>query len=144
MEWLRYLYERWQERLVDKGIEIADLEAFWNSEKIETPIVDQNQILFSEFRGDAESNPLSTPSAKIEIYSSTIASFCHSDCPGPPVWIVAEDWLGNSSTYPLQRIANQPKTRLHSQLDTGTTSQNSRIQGREPLRRGGSSGRRST
>ncbi|XQZ30733.1 molybdopterin dinucleotide binding domain-containing protein (plasmid) [Arthrobacter sp. NyZ413] len=45
-----------------------------------------------------------------------------------------EEWLGNPGAYPLQLIANQPKTRLHSQLDIGTTSQNSKIKRREPLR----------
>jgi biotin/methionine sulfoxide reductase len=31
-------------------------------------------------------------------------------------------------------VANQPATRLHSQLDGGATSQNSKVQGREPIR----------
>jgi biotin/methionine sulfoxide reductase len=34
----------------------------------------------------------------------------------------------------LQLIANQPATRLHSQLDFGANSQNSKIEGREPVR----------
>ena len=36
--------------------------------------------------------------------------------------------------FPLHLISNQPKTRLHSQLDVGATSQASKIQGREPAR----------
>ncbi|HKG24748.1 MAG TPA: molybdopterin dinucleotide binding domain-containing protein, partial [Thermomicrobiales bacterium] len=36
--------------------------------------------------------------------------------------------------FPLHLIANNPKTRLHSQLDVGSYSQASKIQGREPIR----------
>ena len=36
--------------------------------------------------------------------------------------------------FPLQLVANQPATRLHSQLDFGATSQASKIRGREPVR----------
>jgi biotin/methionine sulfoxide reductase len=39
-----------------------------------------------------------------------------------------------SPRLPLQLIANQPATRLHSQLDFGATSQASKIRGREPVR----------
>jgi biotin/methionine sulfoxide reductase len=38
------------------------------------------------------------------------------------------------SRFPLQLIANQPATRLHSQLDFGATSLASKIDGREPVR----------
>ena len=36
--------------------------------------------------------------------------------------------------YPLHLLANQPATRLHSQLDIGAVSQGSKVQGREPIR----------
>ena len=36
--------------------------------------------------------------------------------------------------YPLHLLANQPATRLHSQLDGGATSLDSKVQGREPIR----------
>ena len=35
---------------------------------------------------------------------------------------------------PLHLLANQPASRLHSQLDGGATSQRSKVQGREPIR----------
>ena len=38
------------------------------------------------------------------------------------------------SDYPLHLVANQPATRLHSQLDFGATSLASKIRGREPVR----------
>ena len=36
--------------------------------------------------------------------------------------------------FPLQLVANQPATRLHSQLDFGATSLASKVKGREPVR----------
>src|SRR5207248_8862593 len=39
-----------------------------------------------------------------------------------------------ASRFPLHLIANQPATRLHSQLDFGATSLASKIAGREPVR----------
>src|SRR5205085_9199216 len=39
-----------------------------------------------------------------------------------------------ASRFPLQLIANQPATRLHSQLDLGATSLASKIDGRERVR----------
>ncbi|MGE5270023.1 MAG: molybdopterin dinucleotide binding domain-containing protein, partial [Thiohalocapsa sp.] len=36
--------------------------------------------------------------------------------------------------FPLQLVANQPATRLHSQLDFGASSLGAKISGREPVR----------
>ncbi|MDF2469229.1 MAG: molybdopterin oxidoreductase, partial [Rhodococcus erythropolis] len=73
---------------------------------------------------------------KIEIFSETIESFGYDDCAGHPRWYEPDEWLGGprATQFPLHLIANQPKTRLHSQLDHGAASQASKIQGREPIR----------
>ena len=42
--------------------------------------------------------------------------------------------LAGCGRFPLQLVANQPATRLHSQLDFGATSLASKIAGREPVR----------
>jgi biotin/methionine sulfoxide reductase len=88
------------------------------------------------FRRDPGAAPLPTPSGKIEITSGTIASFDYADCPGHPTWLPPVEGAGSSATarFPLQLIANQPATRLHSQLDFGATSLASKIGGREPVR----------
>jgi biotin/methionine sulfoxide reductase len=132
--WLRHLYDDWRRRLRSRDIDVVDFDTFWSSEGIEIPILDQEQVLLAKFRSDQEAFPLLTPSGRIEIYSSTIQGFGYEDCPAHPVWIEPAEWLGNASDYPLQLIANQPKTRLHSQLDVGEVSQRSKIQGREPVR----------
>src|SRR5690606_33470489 len=102
---------------------------------MELPFED-NQVLFSDFRADPDEHPLSTPSGKIEIYSEDIASFGYDDCLGHPAWFSPQEWLGGerAEQYPLLMIANNPRSRLHSQLDVGEYSQGTKVQGREPLR----------
>ena len=85
------------------------------------------------FRRDPDAAPLPTPSGKIEIASAKIAGFGYADCPGTP-GLAAAGREGPNSRFPLQLIANQPATRLHSQLDFGATSLKSKIKDREPVR----------
>jgi biotin/methionine sulfoxide reductase len=84
------------------------------------------------FREDPEGTPLPTTSGKIEITSDTIASFGYDDCPGHPVWLTPEDVV--DATNPLQLVANQPASRLHSQLDFGGHSSAEKRRGREVAR----------
>ena len=87
------------------------------------------------FRRDPDAAPLPTPSGKIEIASARIADFAYPDCPGHPTWLPPDEASSlPAARFPLQLIANQPATRLHSQLDFGATSLASKIQGREPVR----------
>jgi biotin/methionine sulfoxide reductase len=81
------------------------------------------------FRDDPSGHPLPTPSGKIEIFSETIARFGEADCPGHPTWFAPVD--GPSPTAPLTLVANQPATRLHSQLDFGGHSADAKHRGRE-------------
>jgi biotin/methionine sulfoxide reductase len=89
-----------------------------------------------EFRRDPDGAPLPTPSGRIEIVSETIAGFGYADCPGHPTWIPPAEAATSPavSRFPLHLIANQPATRLHSQLDFGATSLAAKVQGREPVR----------
>ncbi len=133
--WLRHIYARWQRRAARLGYHFPDFDQFWAEGYIELPF-DDSQVLFSDFRDDPDEHPLSTPSGKIELYSETIASFGYDDCLGHPAWFSPEEWLGGEAAerFPLMLIANNPRTRLHSQLDVGDHSQDSKIHGREPLR----------
>jgi biotin/methionine sulfoxide reductase len=85
--------------------------------------------MINAFRADPDAAPLPTPGGKIEIFSATIASFGYENCPGHPVW--REPQQKPSADYPFWLIANQPATRLHSQLDFGDYSQRSKRGGRE-------------
>jgi biotin/methionine sulfoxide reductase len=73
---------------------------------------------------------------RIEIFSQDIDGFGYDDCAGHPMWFEPSEWLGGqrAARYPLHLIANQPATRLHSQLDIGAVSRGSKVQGREPIR----------
>jgi biotin/methionine sulfoxide reductase len=81
-------------------------------------------------------HPLPTPSGRIEIVSSTIASFGYDDCPGHLSWLEPEFLADPPGTgpFPLFLVANNPATRLHSQLDHGAGSAAAKIGGREPVR----------
>ena len=84
------------------------------------------------FHDDPAAHPLPTPSGKIEVFSETIAGFGEADCPGHPTWFPAAD--KPSAAAPLLLIANQPATRLHSQLDFGDHSTDAKHRGREVAR----------
>ena len=133
MEWIHHLYEVTAEHNPD----MPAFDTFWKaSGKFTLPVPQQARIVLSEFRTDPKANPLPTPSGKIEIYSSTIEKFRYADCPPHPAWLEPAEWQGSKAAerYPLHLISNQPVTRLHSQLDNGKTSRDSKIQGREPVR----------
>lgn len=135
MQWLRYIYETWRENAAGAGYHFPDFDAFWNEGYIQLP-VEEHHVLFAGFRNDPEKHRLSTPSGKVELFSERIDSFGYDDCAGHPTWYQPREFLGSdrAGRFPLMMIANNPKTRLHSQLDVGGYSQASKIQGREPLR----------
>ncbi|GAB6921514.1 molybdopterin guanine dinucleotide-containing S/N-oxide reductase [Rhodococcus erythropolis] len=134
-EWIEHLYGQWRPFVDADGGNTPTFEDFW-AEGHYRMRTEDNLVLFGDFRENPEKYPLSTPSGKIEIFSETIESFGYDDCAGHPRWYEPDEWLGGprASQFPLHLIANQPKTRLHSQLDHGATSQASKIQGREPIR----------
>ncbi len=134
-EWIEHLYDQWRPFVDADGGNTPTFEDFWSDGHYRMRTED-NLVLFGDFREDPEKYPLSTPSGKIEIFSETIESFGYADCAGHPRWYEPDEWLGGprASQYPLHLIANQPKTRLHSQLDHGAVSQASKVKGREPIR----------
>jgi biotin/methionine sulfoxide reductase len=134
-EWLRVLYQQTAAALRDKGHVAPDFEDFWQRGELELPLAQGDIDKLTAFHADPERGKLATPSGKIEIYSSTIASFGYDDCPGHPTWLPPSDGHGSAAAkqWPLQLIANQPATRLHSQLDFGALSVASKIRGREPM-----------
>lgn len=136
MLWLRHLYDRWLERATMHHLEFPDFETFWRQGCLELPHSEHDVVLFEAFRADPARAPLRTPSGRIEIFSETIDRFGYDDCPGHPTWLAPTEWLGAplAQRFPLQLVANNPATRLHSQLDIGACSQDSKVQGREPLR----------
>ena len=135
-EWLRHIYDRWQDKAVQVGIPVPDFDQFWEEGSFELDRPEQSFVTLQDFQTDPAQSPLRTPSGKIEIFSETIDGFGYDDCPGHPAWMEPAEWLRSPETdrFPLHLIANNPRTRLHSQLDLGGESQRSKVQGREPVR----------
>ncbi|MEV0946449.1 molybdopterin-dependent oxidoreductase [Rhodococcus sp. NPDC049939] len=134
-QWLEHLYGQWRDFVHADGVSAPSFDEFWARGHVRMRTED-DLILFGDFRSDPERNPLDTPSGKIEIFSEDIDGFGYEDCAGHPRWYEPEEWLGGrrAQHFPLHLIANQPRTRLHSQLDHGTASQKSKVRDREPLR----------
>ena len=130
--WLRHLYEPTRAALAAKGLPAPDFDEFWAQGEIKLPSAPDDGGILRAFREAPETAPLPTPSGKIEIMSATIAGFGYDDCPGHPAWLPPED--APDETAPLFLVANQPSTRLHSQLDFGGHSQSQKRQGREVMR----------
>jgi len=131
-QWLEHLYEPTRRGLLELGAEAPDFAEFWERGEIVLPIRPWDGGMVRAFHRDPERERLPTPSGKIEISSHVIASFGYRDCPGHPAWLPPED--AAADRFPLYLVANQPATRLHSQLDFGATSIASKVQDREPVR----------
>ncbi|MDQ6656634.1 MAG: molybdopterin-dependent oxidoreductase [Actinomycetota bacterium] len=134
LEWLAHLYSGWVDTGARRGVTLPSFKEFWAAgEPLPVPASADTQVMLAGFRADPSGAPLRTPSGRIHLQSDEIEGFGYPDCPGIPTWFEPADWA-NADSYPLHLIANQPKTRLHSQLDVGGYSQSSKIAGREPVR----------
>lgn len=137
MGWLRHFYEDARNRAEHKGVSLPDFESFWLGGSIEVEsTMPRKPNMLERFRQDPVAHALNTPSGKIEIFSKRIASFGYDDCPGHPTWLEPTEWLGSAQAqrYPLHLLSNQPKGKLHSQLDNGRTSRNGKVQTRQAAR----------
>ncbi|EHI48122.1 anaerobic dehydrogenase, typically selenocysteine-containing [SAR116 cluster alpha proteobacterium HIMB100] len=131
-DWQRWLYEVSQQRLAQSGLELPSYDQFRAAGWHKLPLPDTPHVMFADFRADPDAHPLKTPSGRIEIFSETVAGFSYQDCPGHPVWLAPPEWLGTADKdYPLHLLSNQPRTKLHSQLDQGPVSAAAKIKGRE-------------
>jgi biotin/methionine sulfoxide reductase len=134
-QWLEHLYGEWREGMLGKGHDVPEFAEFWEAGEYRLSAGPEHFTLFEDFRADPVRSPLYTPTGRIEITSETIAGFGYPDCPGHPVWLEPDEWLGAplAGRFPLHLIANQPSTRLHSQFDVGATSQRGKVAGREAI-----------
>ncbi len=105
IEWLREFCE---------GTGIDDFDAFMENGLARLPSPD-NPVAFADQIRDPESNPFTTPSGKIEIYSTAIADqpdfYGLGSIPAIPKYVPAID---SDSRRPLQLITPQSKARSHS------------------------------
>jgi biotin/methionine sulfoxide reductase len=134
--WLRHLYETTRRALLKKGHDAPSFDSFWAEGELSLPMLPWTGGIVRAFRRDPDRCKLPTPTGLVEIASATIAGFGYDDCLGHPAWLTPIEGAGSPlmKAWPLHLVANQPATRLHSQLDFGATSLGSKVQGREPVR----------
>ncbi|MGB0507541.1 MAG: molybdopterin guanine dinucleotide-containing S/N-oxide reductase [Pikeienuella sp.] len=130
-EWQRWIWDISRQQAAEQGVELPDWENFQRDGWIKIPTPEKPTIMMQAFRDNPDANPLATPSGKIEIYSETIANFGYEDCPGHPTWMEPTEWLGRADPDHLHMISNQPRNKLHSQLDHGAVSRADRPKGVE-------------
>jgi biotin/methionine sulfoxide reductase len=131
-QWLAYLYQRVQVGLQRRGLPAPSFDEFWEMGTLALPMQPDDGGPLRRFREDPAAHKLRTPSGLIEIDSETIAGFGEADCPGHPAWLTPSHVP--DAAAPLFLVANQPATRLHSQLDFGGHSDGAKHRGREVVR----------
>lgn len=131
-QWLRHMYQTTQDALARKELDAPDFDTFWERGEIVLPQLPHTGGTLRAFRDDPVGNPLTTESGKIMIYSEKLAGFNYADFPGHPAWIKPVDTP--DTAHPLQLVANQPASRLHSQFDFGGHSASTKQRGREVAR----------
>lgn len=131
-EWLVHLYEPARAALAAQGLTAPSFGEFWEQGSVRVPQHPDDGGALRRFREDPAAHPLPTPSGRIEIFSEKIARHGDADCPGHPVWLEKTDAPRDGA--PLFLVANQPATRLHSQLDFGGHSADAKHRGREVAR----------
>lgn len=129
---MRHLYEPTRAALAAQGLDAPDFDTFRDRGSVVLPSRPDDGGKLRAFRTDPVAHALDTPSGKIEIFSETIAGFGYDDCPGHPCWFESPE--RTDARHPLRVIANQPATRLHSQLDFAAHSQSAKRGGREVVR----------
>lgn len=120
-EWLQHLYQNFRESSLKQNVEVPAYDELIEKNWVDLPLrgAEHAKVPFADFRADPNISPLRTPSGKIEIYSSTIAGFNYSDCPGHPTWLEPTEWLGaeGANRFPLHLVSPQPGDKLHSQME---------------------------
>ncbi|QNN57379.1 molybdopterin-dependent oxidoreductase [Diaphorobacter ruginosibacter] len=128
-EWLSRLYEHTRRGLEKMQLPAPTFEEFWERGELQIPQLPDDGGILRAFRDDPENAPLPTPSGKVQISSPHVAAFGYADCPGHPAWLAPRH--APTAEHPLWLVANQPYTKLHSQLDFGRYSMDNKRQGRE-------------
>ncbi|WP_299407321.1 molybdopterin-dependent oxidoreductase [uncultured Roseobacter sp.] len=133
-DWVQKLWDDTRAAGATAGVALPEWDRFIAGDVVVVPDPSPAQVFLAEFRADPETNPLPTPSGKIELFSDVIAGFDLPDCKGHASWFPPRDLSGaHTAAHPLYLLSGQPKTRLHSQLDNGAYSLSQKIAGREPV-----------
>jgi biotin/methionine sulfoxide reductase len=135
LQWLRHMYDGALDTARTRGFDPPEFDEFWDAGSYQFPMLTEPGTLLADFRADPAGCPLNTPSGKIELVSETVRGFGYDDCPAHPAWLEPSEWLGSpkAARYPLHLLTNQPRHRLHSQLDHSPLSRGAKVSGREAI-----------
>jgi len=132
--WQRWMYVVTRQSLSAFGHELPSYDAFLERGWFKIDELGEPAVILDKFRADPIANKLDTPSGKIEIYSEQVAGFGYHDCPPHPSWLTPPEWLGaRQHSAQLHLLCAQPANKLHSQLDHGSISRATKINGHEPV-----------
>ncbi|XXK31741.1 molybdopterin-dependent oxidoreductase [Rhodobacteraceae bacterium nBUS_24] len=116
-EWLEHLWKQTQNRAQKLGLKVPDFGQLKKQNIWHVPKPTQPEILLENFVSNPEAYPLPTPSGKIEITSTTIASYAYDDMSAFPEWRTPKEWLGDADETKVALLSRQPEKFLHSQLN---------------------------
>lgn len=135
LEWIEMFYEQWRGEAEKFRSDVPSFEEFWRVGHAPASLSAEPYSWLQEFRADPVEHALPTPSGRIELDSRVIAGFQYDDCPSHPSWLEPREWLGGAraTEFPFALISNQPRGKLHSQFDMGSTSEATRSGGREKV-----------
>lgn len=91
--WLRRIYATSRENAAEKGVALPDFDDFWEAGLLDLGPGAKPVVMLEAFRASPDTNPVPTPSGRIEIFSQTIDGFSLADCPGHPTWFEPPEWL---------------------------------------------------
>ena len=129
MEWIKWVYEGSRERQKDPSV-FPTFDKFIEKGWFKVPNPNTPKLLLGNFIENPSKYPLKTPSGKIEIFSEKIDSFNYSDCRGHAKWYPPVEQRIKEGKFKLHLLSNQPKFKLHSQLDNGLVSQKEKLMSR--------------
>jgi len=132
-DWLRWSWQNTTEALARRGISAPSFDEFWSKGHFEMPDPEADFILLERFRDDPETNPLPTPSGRIQIVSHALRDACGEEQPGHAAWLDPEEWLGSprAADHPLHLLTPQPARHLHGQLDASAFNRAGKHRDRE-------------
>ncbi len=131
-EWIKWIYEETKNRQNDQSF-FPHYKKFLEKKWFKIPKPKEPKLLLNDFIKDPVAHPLKTPSGKIEIFSKNIESFNYSDCKGHATWFEPVEYIKKSDKHKLHLLSNQPRYKLHSQLDNGQISQREKLYGRSVI-----------
>src|SRR5438874_6879068 len=94
LEWIEFMYERFRSRVAERDVAVAPFAEFWATGEARLPVSSDGHSLLDRYRDDPDGRKVPTPSGRIELFSATIDGFGYDDCPGHPVWLEPDEWLG--------------------------------------------------